>query len=170
MSDTIFTLDLADWLKDLAQAEWKAGWGLQTIQIGTLKQMPAPTQISSWIPALLIEPVAVRCAEGRDDVGDEALEQIQKYPFNVHYVRQFAPGEDVAIVSIQRMNAIAEKLNEDTGMANGPALSNGQVLYLRVLSIDYDPPEANMFLLWRGYNLTISTLSLEIDVFTNLGG
>lgn len=94
MGKRIYINAIAGQLRDLAIAAGGAGGvlealGLVTVSQGRLSSLPAPQQMASLLPALLIVPGTLR-------ITGEASDQLhQVLPLHCLLLRPFVPGEEV---------------------------------------------------------------------------
>lgn len=121
----IYINAIAGQLRDLAKTAGEAGGaleplGLVTISQGRLSSLPAPQQMISLLPALLIVPGSLR-------ITGEASDQLnQVLPLHCLLLRPFVPGEEVDRELTADLELIAEWLLDQRDLG-GLVMDNAEI-------------------------------------------
>lgn len=116
-----------------------ADLNLKVITVGALEFFPALEQLGDNVPAVFVKPSPSTNLE-RITTGQTYR---IVYNFRIVFVSVFAPNEEIIREKTVRTQKIAELLIDNVDLG-GLALSNGQILFSTVKSIEWEPPEDNL--------------------------
>ncbi|MCG3205214.1 MAG: hypothetical protein KCHDKBKB_01933 [Elusimicrobia bacterium] len=112
---------------------------LKVITVGALEFFPALEQLGDNVPAVFVKPSPSTNLE-RITTGQTYR---IVYNFRIVFVSVFAPNEEIIREKTVRTQKIAELLIDNVDLG-GLALSNGQILFSTLKSIEWEPPEDNL--------------------------
>jgi len=116
-----------------------ADLNLKVITVGALEFFPALEQLGDNVPAVFVKPSPSTNLE-RITTGQTYR---IVYNFRIVFVSVFGPNEEIIRAKTIRTQKIAELLNDNVDLG-GLALSNGQILFSTLKSIEWEPPEDNL--------------------------
>jgi hypothetical protein len=116
-----------------------ADLNLKVITVGALEFFPALEQLGDNVPAVFVKPSPSTNLE-RITTGQTYR---IVYNFRIVFVSVFAPNEEIIREKTVRTQKIAELLIDNVDLG-GLALSNGQILFSTLKSIEWEPPEDNL--------------------------
>jgi hypothetical protein len=113
--------------------------GLKIVTVGALELYPGLEHIEDDVPAVFVKPAP-----------STALERITTgqtyriiYNFRIVFVRKFEANEEIVKSKIADTQQIAELLIDNVDLS-GLSLSNGQILFSTLKTIEWEPPEDNL--------------------------
>ena len=116
-----------------------ADLNLKVITVGALEFFPALEQLGDNVPAVFVKPSPSTNLE-RITTGQTYR---IVYNFRIVFVSVFAPNEEIIREKTVRTQKIAELLIDNVDLG-GLSLSNGQILFSTLKSIEWEPPEDNL--------------------------
>lgn len=116
-----------------------ADLNLKVITVGALEFFPALEQLGDNVPAVFVKPSPSTNLE-RITTGQTYR---IVYNFRIVFVSVFASNEEIIREKTVRTQKIAELLIDNVDLG-GLALSNGQILFSTLKSIEWEPPEDNL--------------------------
>ena len=116
-----------------------ADLNLKVITVGALEFFPALEQLGDNVPAVFVKPSPSTNLE-RITTGQTYR---IVYNFRIVFVSAFTPNEEIIREKTVRTQKIAELLIDNVDLG-GISLSNGQILFSTLKSIEWEPPEDNL--------------------------
>lgn len=144
----------------LIEVNLKTSLGLKRVVRGSLKYHAVNDVdlTTNEVPAVYVHPAqaefdfaAYRRHEGR-------------YMMRIVYVKNYGDGASVTTGRIQDLEDLAELMVNNI-ILSSLSLSNGQVIFLAVRQVDYEPPEDDI-VLQLSQGLTAGAIQLEIETRT----
>jgi hypothetical protein len=130
---------IADQIVQLIDQTLSGPLGLKVVTVGALELFPALEKIEDNVPAVFVKP-APSTALLRITTGQTYR---ITYNFRIVYVRSFGPNEEMVKSKVAETQQIAELLIDNVDLS-GLSLSNGQILFSTLKTIEWEPPEDNL--------------------------
>lgn len=153
----LYTKELAQGVLNLITTNLADTLSLKVASVGDISMLPAPEELDTWIPAVLIKagkiPINLISMPGGFEV---------TYPYTIYYVTWYNAGEVAEEKKIDETQQIVELLIDNYKL-NDIALTNGKIGTMEVKEVDFDSEEERVL---RAMELEVSLAKIYIEILT----
>lgn len=148
---------IAERLVELIDQNLAEQLGLKIVAIGALEFFPALENLHENSPAVFVKPAP---ATNLERITTGQTYRIV-YHFRLVFVKPFNPDSEIIKTKIAETQRLAELLIDNVDLG-GLTLPNGQILFLSLKAIEWEPPEDNLVATINA-NMTASALVFTVE-------